>query len=218
MPPIYKYTKILKQYINPDELPNMNIYDHPEYPDSPQMENDSFELGKLQEVPEYPYHYLMVEKMPNLTTLLLVWAKMDRHLREYTVAVWRPLTSWFPHYFSKILRQLQITTKKHCVLVLWYCHQNYQRKFFLLTGQNKYKETCSSIITSKTGRQCSTSYMTKIGCMQKQWHLNHQHSTPCQLVNFLMPMLKNLEYVCSIFQKLSRLLMFKGHYHMDWTP
>ena len=40
----------------------MNIYDHPDYPDSPQMENDSFELGKLWEVPEYPYHYLMVEK------------------------------------------------------------------------------------------------------------------------------------------------------------
>ena len=78
MPPIYKYSKILKQYINPDELPNMNVYNHPNYPDSPQTEKDSFELGKLQEVPEYPYHYLMVEKMSNLTALLLVWAKMDR--------------------------------------------------------------------------------------------------------------------------------------------
>ena len=47
MPLIYKYTKILKQYINPDDLPNMNIYEHPDYPDSPQTENDSFELGKL---------------------------------------------------------------------------------------------------------------------------------------------------------------------------
>ena len=91
MPPIYKYSKILKQYINADELPNMNIYDHPDYPDSPQMENDSFELRKLWEVPEYPYHYLMVEKMPNLTTLLLVWAKVDRHLREFTVAIWETI-------------------------------------------------------------------------------------------------------------------------------
>ena len=91
MPPIYKYSKILKQYINPDELSNMIIYDHPNYPDSPWMENDSFELGKLWEVPEYPYHYLMAEKMPNLTTLLLVWAKMDRHLREFTVAIWETI-------------------------------------------------------------------------------------------------------------------------------
>ena len=29
--------------------------------------------------------------MPNLTPLLPVWAKMDRHLREYTVAVWETI-------------------------------------------------------------------------------------------------------------------------------
>ena len=91
MPLIYKYSKILKQYINPDELQNMNIYNHPNYPDSPQMENYSFELGKLWEVPEYPYHYMMVEKTPNLTPLLPVWAKMDRHLREFTVAIWETI-------------------------------------------------------------------------------------------------------------------------------
>ena len=123
MPPIYKYSKILKQYINPDELPNMNIYDPPNYPDSPQTENDSFELGKLQEVPEYPYHYLMVENMPNLTTLLLVWAKMDRHLREFTVAIWETI-------------DILVST-------------------LLLQDPG-------------TGRQCSTSYMTQIGCTQKK--------------------------------------------------
>ena len=62
MPLIYKYAKILKRYVNPDDLPNMNIYKHPDYPDSPQTKNGSLELVKLQEVPEYPYHYLMVEK------------------------------------------------------------------------------------------------------------------------------------------------------------
>ena len=45
----------------------------------------------MQEVPEYPYHYLMVEKLPNLTELLPVWAKMDRHLKEFTVAIWETI-------------------------------------------------------------------------------------------------------------------------------
>ena len=91
MPPIYTYAKILKWYINPDELPNMNIFNHPDYPNSPQTENDSFELGKLWEVPEYPYHYLMVEKMPNSSELLPVWAKIDRHLKEFSVAIWETI-------------------------------------------------------------------------------------------------------------------------------
>ena len=91
MPPIYKYSKILKHYINPHELPNKNIYEHPEYPDSPQMETDSFELGKLPEVPEYPYHYLVVEKLPDSTPLLSIWANLDRHLREFIVAIWETI-------------------------------------------------------------------------------------------------------------------------------
>ena len=91
MPLIYKYTKILNQYVNPDDLPNMNIYEHPDYPDSPQTENDSFELGKLQEVPGYPYHYLMVEKMLNSSELLPVWTKIDRHLKEFSVAIWETI-------------------------------------------------------------------------------------------------------------------------------
>ena len=78
--------------------------------------------------------------------------------------------------------------------------KNYQRKFFLLTGQNKYKETCSSIITTKTGRKCLTSYVTQIGCTQKQWHFNHQPFLigklfDAQAEEFGMPMFNLLKVI-----------------------
>ena len=91
MPPVYKYSKIPKQYINPHELPNKNIYEHPNYPDSPQTESDSFELGNLRELREYPYHYLVVEKLQDSTALLSLWATLDRHLREFIVAIWETI-------------------------------------------------------------------------------------------------------------------------------
>ena len=88
IPLIYKYGKVLQKYLNPDELPNKNIYDLPQYPKSPQSPEDSFEIGKIRELPEYPHHYLVVEKVQDTHQILQMWINMDRNLREFMVAIW----------------------------------------------------------------------------------------------------------------------------------
>ena len=82
---------MLRKYLNPEALPNKNIYDLPNYPASLQMPNDSYEIGKIQELPKYPYHYLVVEKVQETHPILQMWVNMDRHLREFMVAIWETI-------------------------------------------------------------------------------------------------------------------------------
>ena len=77
---------------NPDELPNKNIYDLPQYPKSLQTPEDSFErIPLIRELSKYPHHYLVVEKVQDTHQILQMWIKMDRHLREFTVANWETI-------------------------------------------------------------------------------------------------------------------------------